>query len=852
MNRKGTKFLIGSFASIIVMCIIVFAMLSVYMSVKTEESITETSNIYMEEINNQINQKFNSILSLRMLQLNGVYKRTPPGSEDNTEKLLEQLKVNAEVRDFSTLGFLSESGEIETVYGESITMTGKEQAIEFLGNTGRFLTRGENLSGELVMVLGIAASYPMENGETSISLFAAIPMEYLNDALYLRSDDEGMYFHIIDGDGTFIIKNTDVSDTNYFSRMLSGLDQYEGKQAAQYVDELKESMAAHENYSVIVSYFGEKKHIFCSPIYDQFDWYLVAIMPEEILSKSIVKLDGMRIGVTIVSILFIVIYMFVIFAIYYKMMRQQMRDLAESRKEAERASKAKSEFLSSMSHDIRTPLNAIIGMTEIATWNVRNPERVQEHLKKISLSGKHLLGLINDVLDMSKIESGKMELNESVMSLKDTMEDIVNIIQPQVKEKKQNFDIFIRDIVAEDIRCDSLRLNQVLINILSNAMKFTPEEGRIDVFVYQEPSPKGDDYVRTHFRVEDTGIGMSEEFQKRIFETFAREESEYAHQVTGTGLGMAITKSIVDMMGGTIELQSQVKKGSKFHIILDFKKADIKEKDMRLPPWKILVVDDNEELCMSAAANLEELGTHADWLTDGAEAIEQIEEHHKKDEDYNFVLIDWKMPHMDGLEIIREIRERVKKEIPIFLVSAYDWSDVEEEVNSSAIEGFIPKPLFKSTLFERLRRYMDGYQEQEQEQYDKKGEVKADFSGKRILLAEDMELNWEVAYEMLSPSGMQIERAKNGKECVEMLQSSEIGYYDAILMDIRMPVMNGYDATKAIRALDRADSDLPIIAMTADAFADDIQYCLNCGMNGHLAKPIDLQACLRLLQKFLS
>ncbi len=852
MNRKGTKFLIGSFASIIVMCIIVFAMLSVYMSVKTEESITETSNIYMEEINNQINQKFNSILSLRMLQLNGVYKRTPPGSEDNTEKLLEQLKVNAEVRDFSTLGFLSESGEIETVYGESITMTGKEQAIEFLGNTGRFLTRGENLSGELVMILGIAASYPMENGETSISLFAAIPMEYLNDALYLRSDDEGMYFHIIDGDGTFIIKNTDVSDTNYFSRMLSGLDQYEGKQAAQYVDELKESMAAHENYSVIVSYFGEKKHIFCSPIYDQFDWYLVAIMPEEILSKSIVKLDGMRIGVTIVSILFIVIYMFVIFAIYYKMMRQQMRDLAESRKEAERASKAKSEFLSSMSHDIRTPLNAIIGMTEIATWNVRNPERVQEHLKKISLSGKHLLGLINDVLDMSKIESGKMELNESVMSLKDTMEDIVNIIQPQVKEKKQNFDIFIRDIVAEDIRCDSLRLNQVLINILSNAMKFTPEEGRIDVFVYQEPSPKGDDYVRTHFRVEDTGIGMSEEFQKRIFETFAREESEYAHQVTGTGLGMAITKSIVDMMGGTIELQSQVKKGSKFHIILDFKKADIKEKDMRLPPWKILVVDDNEELCMSAAANLEELGTHADWLTDGAEAIEQIEEHHKKDEDYNFVLIDWKMPHMDGLEIIREIRERVKKEIPIFLVSAYDWSDVEEEVNSSAIEGFIPKPLFKSTLFERLRRYMDGYQEQEQEQYDKKGEVKADFSGKRILLAEDMELNWEVAYEMLSPSGMQIERAKNGKECVEMLQSSEIGYYDAILMDIRMPVMNGYDATKAIRALDRADSDLPIIAMTADAFADDIQYCLNCGMNGHLAKPIDLQACLRLLQKFLS
>lgn len=841
------KRLQGSFFSVIIICIVVFVALAAFMSSKTEQSVIEVSNIYMSEINEQVQQKFSSIISIRMVQLEGVYKRTPPDTEISRSAMLRELQISAEVREFSSLAFFAEDGEIENIYGDKIEVANTEKALICLEKNDCILTRGYNEDGEAVLILGTRADYQMDSGKKSVSLLAGIPMEYLNEALFLSNDDSGMYFHIIDGDGKFVLKNTNVCDDDYFSRILSGFDQYKGKRAEQFVEELKSKMDAHEDYFAFLSYFGEEMHIYCSPISENSEWYLVAVMPEGILSQAITKLDAVRTGVMFASVMIIVLSMSVIFIMYYKMTREQMEALAESRKEAVQANKAKSEFLSSMSHDIRTPMNAIIGMTEIAMRNVQDPVRMTEYLKKIKLSSKHLLGLINDVLDMSKIESGKMQLNENAMSLRNVMDDIVNIMQPQIKAKRQHFDIFIRDILSEDVYCDSVRLNQVLINLLSNAVKFTYEEGRVDVYLYQEPSPKGEDYVRTHFRVEDTGIGMSKEFQEKIYDTFAREETEYSQQITGTGLGMSITKSIVDLMGGSIELHSETQKGSEFHVILDLKKTTVKENDMKLPAWNVLVVDDNEHLCTSAAANLEELGVHAEWTIDGSKALEMIEEHHKKNDDYNFILIDWKMPNMDGIETIRKIRERVGKAVPVFLVSAYDWSDVEDEVNSLVVEGFISKPLFKSTLYDRLSQYIEGYNSVQ----EKKDELKVEFPGKHVLLAEDIDINWEVAYEILAPSGLTLERAVNGKECVEKFENSEVGFYDAILMDIRMPVMNGCDATKAIRELKRPDKDIPIIAMTADAFSDDVQYCIDCGMNGHLAKPIDFKECMRTLQQFL-
>ncbi len=849
MNRKTMKFLKVSFFCVIVICILVFVGLIGFMTSKTQETITEVSNIYMSEINNQIQQKFSSILKLRLTQLKGVYDRTPPDTTKNREDILKELQISAEVRGFSSLDMLDENGQLESVYGNIISIAGTEDIIGELKQNGDFfVVQGYNEAGERMLLFGMTADYRLAEGGKSIALIAGIPMEGLNTSLFLKTDDEGMYFHLIDSDGSFIIKNADITYDNYFDHLLSESEHDGRERSRQIVDKLKEKMGSFEDYSSLVHCFGEEKYVYASPFSkENVDWYLIAIMPQGELSRCISQLDSMRIRMTIVSILIIVLSMLVMFAAYYRMTREHMQELAQSKAEADRANRAKSEFLSSMSHDIRTPMNAIIGMTDIAMKQGQDPEQIAECLKKIKLSSRHLLGLINDVLDMSKIESGKMELNEHAMSLRDAMNDIVNIVQAQIKQKAQHFDVFIRDIITEDVRCDHIRLNQVLINILSNAVKFTPNDGRIDIYMYQEPSPKGDGYVRTHFRVKDTGIGISKEFQKRIFETFAREETVQVQQIAGTGLGMPIVKSIVELMGGTIELQSEPQKGTEFHVTLDLKKAEVSEKDMKLPSsWRILVVDNNEQLCSSVVSNLEELGVHAEWTTDGRKAVEMVEASHDNQKDYNFILIDWKMPGMDGIQTMHEIRKRWKQEIPMFLISAYDWSDVEEQIDVSVIDGFIPKPLFKSTLFEKLAQYMEGY-----DGLKKEDESQADFTGKRILLAEDIDINWEVACGMLEPVGLKFERAVNGKECVEIFEKSEVGYYDAIFMDIRMPVMNGYDATRAIRKLERPDKDLPIIAMTADAFSDDVQVCLDCGMNGHISKPIDFRECMRVLQQFL-
>ncbi|MDE6186167.1 MAG: response regulator, partial [Lachnospiraceae bacterium] len=471
----------------------------------------------------------------------------------------------------------------------------------------------------------------------------------------------------------------------------------------------------------------------------------------------------------------------------------------------------------------------IVGMTAIAQANINDTMRVRDCLGKIALSSKHLLGLINDVLDMSKIESGKLSLNMQLVSLRDTMNNIVNIAQPQVKVKNQHFDVFIQNIQTENVFCDNVRLSQVLINLLSNAIKFTPEKGEVKVYLEQEDSPKGGRYVRCHFRVKDNGIGMTPEFQQEVFEKFVRERKEQVDKTEGSGLGMAITKAIVDIMDGAIELESTPNKGSDFHIILDLERADVKEEDMLLPPWKMLVVDDDKDLCQSAVSSLKEIGIQAEWATDGTMAVKMVEKHHVENDDYQIVLLDWKMPGMNGLETAKKIRKLLGDEVPILIISAYDWSDIEEEAKEAGAQGFISKPLFKSNLFLGLKPYMLGLEEEKTEHEDKQMQ----FDGKRILLAEDNDLNWEIAEAVLSEVGFWLERAENGKICVEKFNQSEIGFYDVILMDIRMPVMNGYEATQKIRALERADVGLPIIAMTADAFSEDIQRSKECGMNEH-------------------
>ena len=443
---------------------------------------------------------------------------------------------------------------------------------------------------------------------------------------------------------------------------------------------------------------------------------------------------------------------------------------------------------------------------------------------------------------MSKVESGKLTLNVEMISLYDIMDSLASIMQEQIKSKNQHFDIFNQNMEEEMVWCDDVRLSQVLLNLLSNAVKYTPEGGTINVYLFQESSPKGEEYVRCHFHVKDNGIGMSEDFQKNIFETFTREDR--ARKVEGTGLGMAIAAHLVELMGGTIEVESKQGEGSEFRVILDLKRANEKSGDMVLPQWKVLVVDNNQNLCESAAVELRGIGIRPDWVTGGKEAVQKVKESLLTGNKYSLVLLDWKMPEMDGLETARELRAVAGDELPILIISAYDWSDIEAEAREVGVTGFVSKPLFKSNLYMELSRLAGKAPVVEIEE-------EVCFENKRILLAEDNELNREIAQEILSDVGFEVEWAENGKVCMDMFAASPEGYYDAVLMDIRMPVMDGYEACRNIRAMEREDADLPIIAMTADAFSEDRQRSLRSGMNEHVPKPIDVDKLYQILNQYI-
>lgn len=847
MFRKTKRFLFVSMSCLVLLCVLIFLWLSSIMTGKSEEAINDVGKIYMSEMSTQLQQKFDAITASWVSQVEGIAKRTPPQEQVYGQAMLDDLALGASVREFEYLGLYTEDGEYEDVYGTPVTFLDEQEFYMAIGEEDKKITSGFNANDEKLLFFVIDAQYPMKGGKVSDVLVAGLPMSHLESALVLEEENSMVYSHIIRKDGKFVVRTGEAFRDNYFDRLRETISNNNQKNPETYVEEVQEAMQAEEEYSALLIVDDTHRHIYCAPLCNS-EWYLVSIMPYGVLDDAILHLSDERQKTMVTAGGIILAALLVIFALYYRLTQQQLRELEKAEKAATSANKAKSEFLSSMSHDIRTPMNGIVGMTAIAIANVHDMARVQDCLKKISLSSRHLLGLINDVLDMSKIESGKLSLNIDILSLRDVMENIVNIVQPQIKEKRQHFDIFIRDIESEEVCCDGVRLNQILVNLLSNAIKFTPEEGTINVYLFQEESPKGSDYVRCHFRVRDNGIGMSPEFQKKIFETFSREDTK-VQKIEGTGLGMAITKFIVSMMGGTIEVESEQGKGSEFHVIIDFERATIQEVDMVLPSWRLLVVDNNEDLCRSATSALKEIGVQAEWVLDGEKALRKIEENHKRNTDYEIVLLDWKMPGMNGLETTRGIRKIVGDELPILIISAYDWSEIEDEARAAGVQGFISKPLFKSNLYLGLSRYVEGAPD-EDEQVNALEEER-DFGGLRILLAEDNDLNWEIAEDILTDVGFEVEWAENGKICVEKFEQSAPGYYDAVLMDIRMPVMNGYDAAKAIRALNRADARLPIIAMTADAFSEDIQRCLECGMNEHVAKPIDIEKLMKLLKRYL-
>ena len=529
---------------------------------------------------------------------------------------------------------------------------------------------------------------------------------------------------------------------------------------------------------------------------------------------------------------------------------EEARHLAEqSFLVAEEANKAKSTFLSNMSHDIRTPMNAIIGFTTLAASNIDNQEKVKDYLSKILSSSNHLLSLINDVLDMSRIESGKIYLEEQEANLSDILHDIKTIITGQIHAKQLELYMDVMDVTDEDVYCDKTRLNQVLLNLLSNAIKFTPAGGTVSVRVAQLPNaPEGSGLYE--IRVKDTGIGMSQQFAKRIFEPFERERTSTVSKIQGTGLGMAISKNIIDMMGGTIEVHTEQDKGTEFVIRVALRLQPERrsaEKIKELEGLKALVVDDDFNTCDSVTKMLVQVGMRSEWTLFGKEAILRARQSIELGDAFHAYIIDWRLPDMNGIEVTRQIRA-LGDETPIIILTAYDWSDIEAEAKAAGVTAFCSKPMFMSDLQETLLAAL-GQQKAESGSILPHVNDAFRFKEKRLLLVEDNELNREIALEILGEYGFQIDSAENGVQAVEKVTASKPGDYDLVLMDIQMPLMDGYEATRRIRALENpALAGIPILAMTANAFDEDRKAAMDCGMNGFLSKPIQIEELIHTLQ----
>ena len=528
--------------------------------------------------------------------------------------------------------------------------------------------------------------------------------------------------------------------------------------------------------------------------------------------------------------------------------RQKNQALTEALAAAEYANHAKTQFLNNMSHDIRTPMNAIIGFTSLAASHIDNKDKVKEYLRKIGTSSEHLLSLINDVLDMSRIESGKVKIDEKPLHLPDLLHDIRTIIQPTISSKQLDFLIDTVDVVDEDVFADKLRLTQVLLNILGNGVKFNKTGGLVSLRVRQEKkAPKG--CARYHFIVRDTGIGISKEFQAHIFESFSRAETTTVSGIQGTGLGLAITKKIVDLMGGTIRLKSKEGVGSEFDVCLTFRltgERKVYQKVETLQGLRVLVADDDTDTCLSISSMLTEIGMRSEWTVSGKEAVIRAKHAMEMGDEFYAYIIDWLMPDMNGIETVRRIRKVIGENRPIIILTAYDWSDVEEEAREAGVTAFCEKPLFMSELRDLLSQPVTAEVPRQPERRA------ASAKGKRILLVEDNELNQEIAAEILKEAGFSVEVAADGAVAVEKMKRARPGQYDLILMDIQMPVMNGYEATRRIRAMDAPTcKNIPILAMTANAFEEDRQEALAAGMNGHLAKPIHLDTLLKTLSELL-
>ena len=662
-------------------------------------------------------------------------------------------------------------------------------------------------------------------------LLRVVPTSNLAEKwVFPQEEYENEEFSMIDAESSYIIRGRSFKNSSFFEYYKSY--NQPGVAAQQ---KLFAEIGSGTGSFIMLDSRGRERIVAHTPITSTRGWVLLSTTPVTDLTANTV--DWLLMGVVSAGLLLLLVTDFLYMLSFNKKLRVMAR-------EAESANRAKTDFLSTMSHDIRTPMNAIIGLTTIAGKNLDDREAVGENLRKIGLAGNHLLTLINDILDISKVESGKLSLSPLTFSIVETAENLVNMSQPMIKEKNIDFSFRINHMDKEYLYADQLRLNQIYINILSNAIKYTMPGGSVSVDLQEEESEK-EGCVKLVYRVADTGMGMSPEFLEKMYQPFSRQTDSRVNSIQGTGLGLAITRQMVDLMEGTIECQSEVEKGTTFTITLDLPVAEKQLEEMKIEGVEVLLADDDPILLETAADTLDSLGIRADQARGGLEALEMTRQRHESGKDYDVVMLDLKMPDLDGIGTVRRIRAEVSADIPILLTSAYDWSDIEDTAKEAGVNGFIGKPLFRSRLYEKISELL-GTEAKALEAEDDH----SDLAGMHILIAEDNDINWEIISAMLGMYGITSERAENGRICVEKMAAAEEEQYDLIFMDIQMPEMNGLDATRSIRGLENPwAAGIPIIAMTADAFSENVAECLKAGMNGHIAKPIDLKLVIKEIRR---
>ena len=698
-------------------------------------------------------------------------------------------------------------------------------------NISRAYTNPVNGEQSLAFCNFITLHDPETGDSRDAVLLRVLPISELEQKwVFPQEEFENAELSIIDADGDYIIKGHSYKNSSFF----------EFYKSYNVID----SVSAQDLYGKVTSSTGsfimrksrgEECILAYTPVAATGGWTLLSFMPMKDLNVN--TENWLLIGVVSAGLMILFVFDLAVMLYFNKRLHAAAR-------EAEAANKAKTDFLSTMSHDIRTPMNAIMGLTTLTEKNLGDPESVADNLRKIGLASNHLLTLINDILDISKVESGKLNLSPLTFSIVETAENLINISQPMIKEKNIDFSFRIDSMEKEYLYADQLRLNQIYINILSNAIKYTEPGGRVSVDMREKESAVAGS-VKLIYVVSDTGIGMSPEFMKKMYEPFSRQTDSRVNTIQGTGLGLAITKQMVELMNGTIECQSEQGKGTTFTITLDIPVADKQLEEMRLDPIDVLIVDDDEVLLETAVDTLESLGVTVEKAKDGLSALGMIRHRKEAGNQYGVAILDWKMPGMDGVTTVRHIRTEIDANIPILLISSYDWSDIEDTAKEAGVNGFISKPLFRSKLYEKLNELMG----KEAKSIEPEDDY-SDLAGLNILIAEDNNINWEIISAMLSMFGITTERAENGQICVEKMMEAGKGKYALIFMDIQMPIMNGLEATKNIRALDDPwASSIPIIAMTADAFSENVAECMSVGMNGHIAKPIDMKLVIKEIRR---